>query len=1582
MRNFNNIINLCLLFLLGTVSVYAQQTDTPHTEGNEGVYVFQATEYFSNNAGSNSFDGEVWVQGTDEVVGDYMYLENTSSDNRNETSAERGDSPSLTYKINMESAQKGFVWALINEGAKDAGRIYVNMNDLDLDKREADSYGSAAKSRISDEMKGQWQWILLNNQANDNIVISGDNTIEFFKARPDIKIAKIAFTPIQELNMIINAPMLTVTENDGTNLTITIGDPSLTGELYDFEEVIYDPKNYFYRVQVGGELINDAATENTIVIPLADLTSDVDVEVQVGHQFRKNSSSNLDNYSLTTTLTVNATSQPEESEEEGGLEPTTDPHIADANGIYMFSATEFAENKEGSAFGAQDFSGEKWVKGTDEVIGDYMYLENTDSDNRNETSSERAASPSLVFKINMESAKTGFVWALINEGSKDAGRIYVNMNDLDLDKREADSYGSAAKSRISDEMKGQWQWILLNNQANDNIVISGDNTIEFFKARPDIKIAKIAFTPIQELNMIINAPMLTVTENDGTNLTITIGDPSLTGELYDFEEVIYDPKNYFYRVQVGGELINDAATENTIVIPLADLTSDVDVEVQVGHQFRKNSSSNLDNYSLTTTLTVNATSQPEESEEEEGGLEPTTDPHIADANGIYMFSATEFAENKEGSAFGAQDFSGEKWVKGTDEVIGDYMYLENTDSDNRNETSSERAASPSLVFKINMESAKTGFVWALINEGSKDAGRIYVNMNDLDLDKREADSYGSAAKSRISDHMKGEWQWILINNQANDKVVIDGDNTIEIFKARPNIKIAKIAFTPQQDINLIIDTKMPSVTDNDGTNLTIGWDEPTLTGDVYDNTDAVFTTKSYYYRVKLGEEVIGDNITTRTIQIPLTNLTEAKIVTVEVGHEFKKNSSGTHATYSIPGEITVDANSQPSQGEDNEAPTKPSDLASSDITQNSITLSWTAATDNIGVVGYKIKQDGGELSSRITDGTSTTISGLQPETEYSFSVIAYDAAGNDSEMSDVHTVSTIAVPTNPDGEYQDFIHQADGEGVYQFDAVEFASNLPGSDAFDGQKWLVGTDEVVGKYLYLENTDTTTNVNKVSADRMKSPSLSYKISMPTVQTGFIWALINQGEKNGGKIYGSVNGIDVDKRTEGEYGAAFGSRISGDLVGKWQWVLVGYQIRNNNATMLKEGINEIAFFMGYPNIKIAKVIYAPKQEILPIINAPKIRIQANDETTVTVSWEEPVLTGELYDNVPQIINPKDYTYRVKLEGQDEEEIKEREYVINKEDLKGGKAFTVEIGHQFRKNSSGTALFFSLPASIPVTEDSQADFEAPTTPADLTSVDTQGTNVALSWTASTDNIGVIGYNIFQDGIKIQEVQSTSYKVAGLTPSTSYSFEVQAYDLTGNVSEKSTPLVLTTNSKDEIIGDRPNIVSELSASQITANSFTVSWKPSNSLNGINAYYVFLKVTGAEGDYKMVAELNGETFSFNLTDLEVGTSYDVIVRAEDGEGFLSEESSVFTQITLDTPLSVVTNSTVKLIQSVYPNPSVNDINIEFSTEVTYQVYDLTGYTVIEGSARNLKVNLVSGTYILVAIDKNGNKEVTKLMCF
>ena len=70
-------------------------------------------------------------------------------------------------------------------------------------------------------------------------------------------------------------------------------------------------------------------------------------------------------------------------------------------------------------------------------------------------------------------------------------------------------------------------------------------------------------------------------------------------------------------------------------------------------------------------------------------------------------------------------------------------------------------------------------------------------------------------------------------------------------------------------------------------------------------------------------------------------------------------------------------------------------------------------------------------------------------------------------------------------------------------------------------------------------------------------------------------------------------------------------------------------------------------------------------------------------------------------------------------------------------------------------------------------------PSAPTNLTASNTTSTTTNLSWNASTDNVGVVGYEIFQeDGSSIGTVPGTSSTVTGLTPSTTYSFYVQAFD------------------------------------------------------------------------------------------------------------------------------------------------------------------------------------------------------------
>lgn len=93
------------------------------------------------------------------------------------------------------------------------------------------------------------------------------------------------------------------------------------------------------------------------------------------------------------------------------------------------------------------------------------------------------------------------------------------------------------------------------------------------------------------------------------------------------------------------------------------------------------------------------------------------------------------------------------------------------------------------------------------------------------------------------------------------------------------------------------------------------------------------------------------------------------------------------------------------QTPDTEAPTMPTNLIANNPTSNTIALSWTASTDNIGVIGYDIYANG-TLKATVS-GTSTTVQGLTPSTLYSFHIIAKDAAGNTSPQSNPASETTL-----------------------------------------------------------------------------------------------------------------------------------------------------------------------------------------------------------------------------------------------------------------------------------------------------------------------------------------------------------------------------------------------------------------------------------------------------------------------------------------------------------------------------------------------------------------------------------------------
>src|SRR5438093_13258060 len=96
---------------------------------------------------------------------------------------------------------------------------------------------------------------------------------------------------------------------------------------------------------------------------------------------------------------------------------------------------------------------------------------------------------------------------------------------------------------------------------------------------------------------------------------------------------------------------------------------------------------------------------------------------------------------------------------------------------------------------------------------------------------------------------------------------------------------------------------------------------------------------------------------------------------------------------------------------DSIAPTTPTGLAASAVSSSSLTLSWSPATDNVGVTGYRVYVNGTLVVS--SSSTSVQITELLAGGTRSFTVAAFDAAGNVSAPSAPLSVTTPALTTSP-----------------------------------------------------------------------------------------------------------------------------------------------------------------------------------------------------------------------------------------------------------------------------------------------------------------------------------------------------------------------------------------------------------------------------------------------------------------------------------------------------------------------------------------------------------------------------------------
>jgi len=184
--------------------------------------------------------------------------------------------------------------------------------------------------------------------------------------------------------------------------------------------------------------------------------------------------------------------------------------------------------------------------------------------------------------------------------------------------------------------------------------------------------------------------------------------------------------------------------------------------------------------------------------------------------------------------------------------------------------------------------------------------------------------------------------------------------------------------------------------------------------------------------------------------------------------------------------------------------------------------------------------------------------------------------------------------------------------------------------------------------------------------------------------------------------------------------------------------------------------------------------------------------------------------------------------------------------------------------------------------------SDTIAPSTPTNLTASGTTQTSTNLSWTASTDNVGVTGYNVYRGTTLLTTVTGTTYTATGLTASTAYAFTVRARDAAGNLSAASNTANVTTlaNTTDTTAPSTPT----LSASGTTQTSTNLSWTVSTDNVGVTGYNIYRGTT-------LLTTVTGTTYT--VTGLTASTAYSFTVRARDAAGNLSAVSNTVNVTTL-----------------------------------------------------------------------------------
>lgn len=551
---------------------------------------------------------------------------------------------------------------------------------------------------------------------------------------------------------------------------------------------------------------------------------------------------------------------------------------------------------------------------------------------------------------------------------------------------------------------------------------------------------------------------------------------------------------------------------------------------------------------------------------------------------------------------------------------------------------------------------------------------------------------------------------------------------------------------------------------------------------------------------------------------------------------------GLFVIVGVQGMLGVFVNAAP----DVTPPSIPANLVVTGRSATGIDISWDASTDDVGVAGYTVYRNGTQIAT--PTATSFSDSGLTPNTGYTYTVSAYDAASNASSQSGPLSTSTLADTSPP----------STPTNIRQTSSTVSTISIA---------WNASSDNVgVTSYeIYRNGSLVRTQATTAYTDT--------GLAVYTTYTYNIIARDASGNSSNlsATLYGGTS-ADTTAPSVPDNLHSTGSTVSSvtlawnastDDVG-----VSGYHIyRDGNlvATTAATTYTDTGLTVSTNYTYTISAYDAANNTSLQ--SAPYNTSSSNDTTAPTIPGN--VHTTAVYDTSVAIAwnaSTDDVAvtgYKVYRGGSLVATTTGTSYTDTNLTPVTDYVYTVKA-YDAANNQSASSAGLNVQTAY--------DTTAPTVPSNLHSTGQTDTSVTLAWDPSTDNVAVSGYDIYRDGTLISTTASTSYTDSGLQVNTAYSYRIRAHDAYANNSAQTAAVAVQTLT-DQIA---PSTPANLISTGQTTTSIDLAWDAATDDVAVTGYKLYR-------DGVLIATLT--TTNYHDSGLHYNRSYSYTVTAHDNAG-------------------------------------------------------------------------------------------------